>query len=266
MKKNLLLAILVLLITGCQSTPSDKTIVVGASITPHAEILEVIKEDLADKGYTLDIKEFTDYVIPNTSLEDGSLDANYFQHGPYLENFNEEHGTDLVSVTIIHYEPFAIYSNKHDSLETLSEGAQVLVPNDGTNEARALLLLESAGLIKVDESAGILATVRDIVENPLNLDIVEIEAAQLAKSLPDVDLAVINGNYALQEGLNASEDSLLLEDQESFGAKTYGNVLAVRKGDEQSEKTLALLEALQSEKVVEFIEETYKGAVVSLLP
>ena len=267
MKKILLSLVVLLILVGCGSSNNNaKTIKVGASITPHAEILEVIKEDLKEQGYTLDVVTFTDYVIPNISLEDGSLDANYFQHEPYLLNFNEEHGTDLVSAGVIHYEPFGIYSKKYTDLSDVPEGAQVIVPNDGTNEARALLLLEAAGLITVNKEAGINATIRDITDNPKKLDIVEIEAAQLTKSLRDVDLAVINGNYALQDGLDVKNDALVVEDEESFGAVTYGNVIAVRVGDENSEKTKALLEALRSENVSTFINETYKGSVVSLLP
>ncbi|NLC41791.1 MAG: ABC transporter substrate-binding protein [Erysipelothrix sp.] len=267
MKKSLLSLVVLLILVGCgASNNNTETIKVGASITPHAEILEVIKDDLKEQGYTLEIVTFTDYVIPNVSLEDGSLDANFFQHEPYLLNFNEEHGTDLVSAGVIHYEPFGIYSKKYTDLSEVPEGAQVIVPNDGTNEARALLLLEAAGLITVDKEAGINATIRDITDNPKKLEIVEIEAAQLTKSLADVDLAVINGNYALQDGLDVKNDALVVEDEQSFGAVTYGNVIAVRAGDENSEKTKALLEALRSEKVTTFINETYKGSVVSLLP
>lgn len=265
MKKILILLSVILILTGCSTANDSKTIVVGASITPHAQILGVIADLVEEEGYTLEIKEFQDYVLPNNSLEAGDLDANFFQHLPYLESFNEEHGTDLVDVLTVHYEPFGVYSDKYTSLDDVGEKATISVPNDGTNEARALLLLQSAGLITVDSEAGIHATIRDITDNPLNLDIIELEAAQLAKSLPDVDFSVINGNYALQEGLSVSKQALLVEDEASFGASTYGNVIAVRAGDENTEKTKVLIEALNSPEVKRFIEEIYDGAVVSLL-
>lgn len=239
-----------------------KKIVVGASITPHAEILEVAKGILAAKGYELEIVEYSDYVQPNLALDYGDLDANYFQHQPYLDNFNEERGLDLVSVAKIHYEPFGLYPGKTKKIEDLKDGAQIAVPNDGTNEARALLLLEAQGLIKLAEGIGMDATVNDIVENPKNLDIIEIEAAQLARSLNDVDMAVINGNYAIQADLNVSKDAIAVEAQDSLAAETYANIVAVRKGDEDREEIKALVEALTSEEVREFIESTYEGAVV----
>lgn len=239
-----------------------KKIVVGASITPHAEILETAKGVLASKGFELNIIEYNDYVQPNVALDAGDLDANYFQHQPYLDQFNEDRGMDLVSVAIVHYEPFGIYPGKTKSIEDLQDGAQIAVPNDGTNEARALLLLEAQGLIKLAEGVGMDATVIDIAENPKNLVIHEIEAAQLARSLQDVDLAVINGNFAIQAGLNVSKDAIVVEDKDSVAAETYGNVLAIRKGDEDREEIKALVEALQSTEVKEFIESTYEGAVV----
>lgn len=267
MKKIVLIIAIALVLVGCTSPTSDeKTIIVGASITPHAQILEFVKEDVEAKGYTLEIKEFTDYVLPNEALEKGDLDANYFQHLPYLENFNEERKTHLVSAGVIHYEPFGIYSSKLTDLTNLAEKAKVLVPNDGTNEARALLLLEAAKLIELDKGAGLDATVRDITSNPLQLEIIEIDAAQLTRSLQDVDLAVINGNYALQDGLSVSDDALLIEDEASFGALTYGNVIAVHEDNLDSEKTKVLIEVLSSEKVAEFIQNEYDGAVVPLLP
>lgn len=239
-----------------------KKIVVGASITPHAEILEVAKGVLASKGFELEIVEYNDYVQPNLALDYGDLDANYFQHQPYLDQFNEERGLDLISVAKIHYEPFGLYPGKTKTLDDLKEGAQIAVPNDGTNEARALLLLEAQGLIKLAEGVGMDATINDIVENPKNLVIYEIEAAQLARSLQDVDIAVINGNYAIQAELNVSKDAIAVEDQDSLAAETYGNVIAVRKGDENREEIKALIEALTSDEVREFIESTYEGAVV----
>lgn len=239
-----------------------KKIVVGASITPHAEILETAKSILAAKGFELNIIEYNDYVQPNVALDAGDLDANYFQHQPYLDQFNDERGMDLVSAAIIHYEPFGIYPGKTKSIEDLKDGAEIAVPNDGTNEARALLLLEAQGLIKLAEGVGMEATVIDIVENFKNLEIHEIEAAQLARSLQDVDLAVINGNFAIQAGLNVSKDAIAVEDKDSEAAETYGNVIAIKKGDENREEIKALIEALQSDEVKKYIEDTYEGAVV----
>ena len=235
-----------------------------ASPTPHAEILNAAKDVLAEQGWTLNVVEFTDYVQPNTALVDGDLDANYFQHIPYLNNFNKENGADLVSAIEMHYEPFGIYPGKTATLEELADGATVAVPNDGSNETRALLLLQDAGLIKlkdgIDPTSD--ATKLDIVENPKNLDIQEIAAEQLPRSLEDVDLAVINGNYALQADLNAKEDSLITENPDY--AKVYVNVVACRSGDETSDKITALKEALQSDAVKQFIDDTYKGAVVAV--
>ncbi|MEA4891846.1 MAG: MetQ/NlpA family ABC transporter substrate-binding protein [Peptococcaceae bacterium] len=239
-----------------------QVIKVGASITPHAEILAQIKDDLKAQGYDLQIVEFTDYVLPNLSLDEGDLDANYFQHQPYLDQFNAERGTKLVSIAAIHYEPYGIYPGKTAALEALADGAQISVPNDSTNEARALLLLEAQGLITLKENAGLNATVADIVENPKNLKIVEIEAAQLARSLEDVDMAVINGNYAIQAGLNVSKDAVATEDKDSMAAETFANILAVREGDENREDLQALAAALKSDKVKQYIENTYEGAVV----
>ena len=241
----------------------DTTITVAASATPHAEILEQAKPLLKEQGYTLDIKIFDDYIIPNEVVESGEFDANYFQHFPYLEQFNQENGTDLVSAGAIHYEPFGIYAGKTASLEELADGAQIAVPNDTTNEARALLLLEAQGLIGLKEGAGLTATKQDIIDNPRNFDIIEMEAAQLPRSLQDVDLAVINGNYAIAAGLKVA-DALVCEDSESIGATTYGNVVAVQKGHENDEKIKALVDALKSGEVKKFIEETYEGAVVPL--
>ena len=244
-------------------TDDLKELTVGASPAPHAEILEAAREELAKKGYDLKIVEYTDYVQPNMALDAGDLDANYFQHLPYLEQFNEERGTKLVSAGKIHYEPFGIYAGKTASLDELTDGAKVAVPNDATNEARALLLLEAQGLLKLKDGAGLKATKTDIVENPKNLDILEVEAAQVPRSLPDVDIAVINGNYAIEAGLKVS-DALAVEASDSEAATTYGNVVAVQEGKEEDEKTKALMEALTSDTVKEFMEQTYEGAVVPL--
>ena len=231
-------------------------------MTPHAEILAVAKEILAEEGYELVIQEFNDYVIPNTATEDGDLDANYFQHQPYLTDFNEKNGTHLVAVASVHYEPFGLYAGKTASIDELKEGAQIAVPNDGSNEARALMLLEAQGLIKLDDSASFTATKMNIAENPKNLEIVEMEAAQLARSLQDVDMAVINGNYAIQAGLNAGTDAIATEDKDSDAAQTYANILVVKEGNENNEGIQALVNALTSDKVKEFMNSTYNGAVV----
>ena len=234
---------------------------VGASITPHAEILAQVKDTLAQEGYDLQVVEYNDYVLPNTALEDGELDANFFQHQPYLDDFNVENGTHLVSVAAVHFEPFGLYAGKTDSIANLKDGATVAVPNDTTNEARALLLLEAQGLIKLKEGAGLTATVLDIEENPLNLEIKEIEAAQLVRSLPDVDIAAINGNYAAEGGLNVA-DAIAVEASDSLAADTYANVIVVKEGNENSEKTQALVGAVLSDGVKSYIEETYGNAVI----
>ncbi len=265
MKK--IIAIALTLLFALSLTACDKkaeTLKVGASVTPHAEILKVAKDELAKEGITLEIVEFTDYVLPNTSLESGDLDANYFQHKPYLDTFNAEHGTNLVSVAAIHYEPFGIYAGKTASIEALQDGATISVPNDGSNEARALLVLEAQGLIKLKEGVGTTATVLDIAENPKNLNIIEMEAAQLAISLQDVDLAVINGNYALQAGLNAATDALATEDANSAAAQEYANILAVKAGNESDPRIAKLIVALESDAVRDYINNTYKGAVVPI--
>lgn len=259
----LIAAIALLGFTAC-GAKDDKKIVIGASSVPHAEILEVVKEMLAEEGYTLEIKEFDDYIQPNLTLESGDLDANYFQHQNYLDNFNEEHKTNLVTVASIHYEPYGLYPGKTKSLDDLKDGASIAVPNDPTNEARALLLLEKAGLIKVDPKAGLVATKTDIIENPKNLDIVEIAAAQTPRTLQDVDYAVINGNYALVAGLNVNKDALIVEEEDSLAGTEYVNVLVVKKGDEDREDIQALVKALQSDKVKQFIEGKYEGSVVPM--
>lgn len=240
---------------------SAVTLKVGATPNPHAEILAQIKDLLAQEGITLEVVEFTDYPLINTALNDGSLDANFFQHKPYLDNYNLENKTELVSVGTVHYEPMGIFAGKTKTLEELKDGATIAVPNDTTNEARALLLLEAEGLIKIKEGAGINATKTDIVENPKNLKIEELAAEQLPRSLPDVDLAVINGNYALQGGLKVT-DALATEASDSLAAETYANVIAVRKGDESRPEIKKLVEALNSDTIRQYIEDTYEGAVV----
>lgn len=236
---------------------------VGASPAPHAEILTAAKPLMAEAGYDLVIKEYNDYVQPNLAVDSGDLDANYFQHLPYMEQFNVEKATDLVSAMSIHYEPFGIYAGKTASLEELKDGAKVVVPNDTTNEARALLLLEAQGLIKLKEDAGLTATKKDVLENPKKLDIIESEAAQIPRALQDVDIAVINGNYAIEAGFNVS-DALAIEDAASVAAVTYGNIVCVKNGNEKDPAVLALIEALTSDTVTKYIEDKYEGAVVPL--
>ena len=241
-----------------------KKIVIGASPSPHADILKVAKKELKKEGYELEIKEYSDYVQPNTALESGDLDANYFQHKPYLDDFNKKKKTHLVSAGMIHYEPFGIFPGKTKTLKDLKKGATVAVPNDTTNEARALLLLQDQGLIKLKDGAGLTATKKDIVENKKDLAIKEIEAAQIPRSLKDVDIAVVNGNYALQAGLKVNKDALATEDADSVGAKTYGNIVAVKKGNEKLAATKALIKALKSDTVKKYINDKYDGAVVPL--
>ena len=264
--------------TGSNNTPANNSqtpsaensaslegtvIKVAASPTPHAEILKVAKDVLAEQGITLEIEEFTDYIQPNMVTEDGQVDANYFQLIIDLNDFNEENGTHLVSVADLHYEPFGIYAGKTASLEELPDGAVVGVPNDPTNEGRALLLLQQEGLITLKEGVGLTATKLDIAENPKNLDIQELEAAQLPRSLDSLDLAVINGNYALQAGLNAA-DALAVESTDGEAAQAYVNVLVVKEGRENDPAIQALVEALKSDEVKAFMEENWPGAVVPM--
>ena len=241
---------------------SKGTITVAATSVPHAEILEAAKPLLAAQGWELEVTEFTDYVQPNEVVESGDIDANYFQHITYMESQNEEKGMHLVDAGDIHYEPLGIYPGKQNDLSAISDGAEIAVPNDTTNEARALLLLQEQGLITLDEAAGITATVNDITENPHNIEVVELAAEQIPRSLPDFDFAVINGNYALQAGLNASTDALAVETSDSEAVQKYVNVVAVREGNENNEGVKALVEVLKSDEIKQFIEDTYQGSVV----
>ena len=247
--------------SGSSSSAELKEITIGASPTPHALILQEANKILETKGYTLKIQEFSEYALQNMALEDKSLDANYFQHQPYLDKFNAEQKTTLVSAGSVHYEPFGIYAGKTKSLDDLKDGATISVPNDTSNEARALLLLQAQGLIKLKEDSGITATQKDIVENPKNLKFAEIDAAQLVRSLADVDLAVINGNYALQGDLKVA-DALAAEASDSLAASTYANIVAVREGDENRDDIKALIEVLQSDEIKKFITDSFEGAVV----
>ena len=273
-KKILALALAGVLVvgalTGCGSSKSessekktdDKKITVAASATPHAEILEEAKTLLKDKGYELEVKVFDDYVQPNNVVESGEFDANYFQHVPYLEQFNEEKGTHLVVAGKIHYEPFGIYPGTKKDLKDIAKGDKIAVPNDTTNEARALLLLQDNGIIKLKDGAGIKATVNDIEENPNNIEIVELEAAQVPRVVNEVAYVVLNGNYALEANYTVKKDALAYEKSDSEAAKTYVNVIAVKEGNENSDKIKALVDVLKSDSIKKFIDEKYDGAVI----
>lgn len=243
-------------------TKEATKVVIGATAVPHAEILEIIKDDLKDEGVDLEIKLFDDYPLLNIALESGDIDANFFQHTPYLESFNEERGANLVSVGKIHFEPLGIYPGKTASLDALKDGAKVAIPDDATNGARALLLLESAGLIKLKDGADITSTKKDIVENPKNLEIVEIAAVQIPRTVEDVDVAVINANYALEAGFNVGTDALASEGKDSAAAEEYGNIIAVKAEKKDDAAIQAIVKALQKDKVRDFINEKYEGAVV----
>ena len=240
------------------------TLTVGATPNPHAEILAQVKDDLAAEGIDLVVKEYSDYVVPNTAVEEGDLDANYFQHTPYMEEFNEKNGTHLVSVGKVHYEPMGIYPGLTKTLEELKDGATIAVPNDTTNEARALQLLAAQGLIELKEDAGLNATPNDITSNPKNLQFKELEAAMLPQTASEVDLSVINSNFAMEGGMNPATDSLASEDADSEAAQTFANIVAVKEGHENDPAIQALVKALQSDKVKEYIEKTYSGAVVAV--
>ena len=242
------------------SDASSTMIRVGASPSPHAEILEFAKDQLAAKGYELEIVEFTDYVMPNVALYEGDLDANFFQHTPYLDNYNEQNGTDLVSACKVHFEPMGLYSETLTSVSDVAEGSKVGVPNDPTNEARALNLLEAQGLIKLREGAGLNATPLDIEENPLNLEFVELEAAQLPRNLSEFAIAAINGNYAIEAGI--LDKVIVNEAADSESAQEYANILAVQSGELETDKTKALVEALTSDETREFINTQYEDQFI----
>ena len=261
---TLLAAAALLALTACgKGDAADNTITVAASSAPHAEILEQCIPLLAQDGYTLDIKVMDDYIIPNTSTESGDVDANYFQHQPYLDDFNASNGTHLVTVARVHYEPYGIYAGTCKSLDALEDGAAVAVPNDTTNEARALLLLQDNGIIKLKDGVGLTATKNDIVDNPKNIDILEMEAALLPAQLDEVAIAVINGNYAIEAGLKVSE-ALAAEKADSEAAQTYANILVVKEGNENLPKIQALAKVLNSATIRDYINNTYDGAVVPI--
>lgn len=270
MKRNTLsfiltAALVVGAITGCgkgAGATDSKTIKIAASPTPHAKILEKAKTILQEKGYDLQITEFEDYVQPNEIVESGEYTANYFQHVPYLDSFNKEKGTHLVSVGKIHYEPFGIYPGTKKSLDEIADGDRIAVPNDTTNEARALLLLQDNGIIKLKEGVGLEATVNDILENPHNIKFDELESAQVARVVSEDAFVVLNGNYALEAGYSVGKDALVYEASDSEAAKTYVNIIAVKEGNENNEGVKALVEVLKSDEIKDFINETFDGAVI----
>ena len=268
MKKLIAAALTGALVLGTVGTTvvfaddDDKTITVAASETPHSEILEQAKPILEKEGYDLEVTVFDDYVQPNEVVESGDFDANYFQHIPYLDSFNEEKGTHLVNAGGIHYEPFGIYPGTKDSLDDLEDGDTIAVPNDTTNEARALLLLQDNGIITLEDGVGLEATVNDIEENPHNVEIVELAAEQVARVADETAYIVLNGNYALQAGYSVAKDALAYEKSDSEAAKTYVNVIAVKEGNENSDKIKALVAALKSDEIKDFINEKYDGAVI----
>lgn len=243
------------------SASNGTVITVGASPSPHAEILKAIEDEIKAAGYELKVVEYNDYVQPNVALSEGDLDANYFQHKPYLDNYNQENGTDLVSAAAIHFEPMGIYAGKSSDIKNVPDGTKIAVPSDATNEARALLLLQDQGVLKLKDGAGLEATKNDIAENPHNVEFVEVEAASVPRTLQDADFGVINGNYALSAGLDTTA-TLASEGADSEAAKTYANIVAVRKGEDQTDKTKALVKALTSDTAKKFIEDTYKGSVI----
>ena len=271
MKKKLLVSLAVgvlavAALTGCGSksgSGKSNTIKVAASATPHAELLEQAKPILAEQGITLEVTVFDDYVQPMNVVEDGEFDANYFAHVPYVDQFNEEQGTHIKNAGGIHYEPFGIYPGTKSALSEIAQGDVIAVPNDTTNEARALLLLQDNGIITLKDGAGLTATVNDIVDNPNGIEIKELEAAQVARVIPEVAFVVLNGNYALEAGLSVGQDSIAFEASDSEAAKTYVNIVAVKEGNENNENIKALVDVLKSDTITKYIQDTYDGAVVA---
>jgi len=256
----LFISILSIIFTGCSSKTNENVLKIGATPVPHAQILNYIKDDLKKEGIELKIIEFIDYVKPNLALADGEIDANFFQHAPYMEDFADKHNIDIVSLGNIHVEPLGLYSNKIKSIDELKDGAVIAIPNDASNGGRALILLQENDIIKLSEDAGLLATEKDIIYNPKKLIFKALESAQLPRVLQDVDGAVINGNYALEANLVPTRDAVILEGANS----PYSNIITVRKGDENNETLKKLLSLLQSKKMKKFIEENYNGGVVQL--
>lgn len=267
MKRKVVSAVLAVVLTagvlaGCGSGKEEGIIKVAATEVPHSEILEAAKPILEKAGWQLEVTVFNDYVQPNEVVEAGDFDCNFFQHTPYLDSFNAEKGTHLVNVGEIHYEPLGIYGGTESDLANISKGAAIAVPNDTTNEARALLLLQDNGIITLKEGAGMEATKNDIAENPYNVEIVELEAAQVARVIKETSFVVLNGNYALQAGLNAQTDALAYETSDSEAAKTYVNVIVVKEGNEADAGVKALVDVLKSDDIKSFINEKYQGSVV----
>ncbi|MDE6389341.1 MAG: metal ABC transporter substrate-binding protein [Lachnospiraceae bacterium] len=248
--------------SGATQAEAKGTITVAASATPHAEILEQAKPILAEQGWTLEVTVFNDYVQPNMVVESGEFDANYFQHIPYLDSFNAEQNTHLVNAGGIHYEPFGIYPGTKSDLTALEKGDVIAVPNDTTNEARALLLLQDNGIITLKDGVGLEATVRDIVDNPKEIEIEELEAAQVPRVKDEVAFVVLNGNYALEAGFTVSKDSVAYEKSDSEAAQTYVNVIAVKEGNENSDAIKALVDVLKSDDIVKYINDNYDGGVI----
>lgn len=263
--KKFVSVLLAALLLSLSALAFAEKVTIGATPVPHVEILEFIKPLMAEKGFELDIVTFNDYVQPNNFVEYGDLDANYFQHTNYMNNFNENNGTHLVAVIPVHFEPMGVFKGKTQSLDELPDGATIGVPNDTTNEARALLLLESLGLIELDPEAGITATKLDIIKNEKNLEIVEMEAAQLPRNLQDFDLAVINGNYALDAGLSLLEDTVGAEGSDALVYEGGVNYIVVKEGNEDAAFVAALREALNDQSTIDFITEKYQGSVVLAL-
>ncbi len=267
MKKKVMVSVVAAVLalsalTGCGGKKDDGVITVAASATPHAEILEQVKPILEKEGYTLEVTVFNDYVQPNQVVESGEYDANYFQHIPYLDSFNEEQGTHLVNAGGIHYEPFGIYPGTKASLNDIAEGDTIAVPNDTTNEARALLLLQDNDILTLKDGVGLEATVRDIEENPYNVEIQELEAAQVPRVKDEVAFVVLNGNYAMEAGFSVAKDAVAYEQSDSEAAQTYVNVIAVKEGNENNAGIKALVEALKSDTIKEYINNTYDGGVI----
>lgn len=264
---KLLLATSMLLtsLVGCGASEETTNVIkVGAMPFPYVDILNEMRPMLEDRGFELEIVEFVEYVQPNLSLNQGELTANYYQHVPFMDQFNEQNGTEIASVSEVHYFPLGLYSGKTESLDDIFNGAKIAVPNDVTNEARALMLLEAQGIITLAEGADITATINDIVENPYNVEIIEIEAAQVPRSRDDVDFAIITGNYAIEAGYNVTRDALAIESEDSLAYETYGIVLAVKDGTQNDPAVKALVEVIESEEIQGFINDTYDGCVIAM--
>jgi len=260
----LIFALSLLMFAGCgrRGSGPENRLVIGATPVPHTEILEFVQDKMTEAGFELQIRTFTDFVQPNLATQAGDIDVNFFQHTPYMNRFNAEHGTEMVALFAVHFEPLGLYRSRTQEIADLRDGAIIAVPSDATNAARAFNLLEANGLIRLREGAGIMATRMDIEHNPLNLDIRELEAAQIPHILPDVDMAVINGNFAMQAGLSLEYDAVAAEEKDSISAVTYANYIVVRAGNEDDPRVQALIRIINSDAVRDFINERYAGRVV----